>query len=113
MKIVAHSDHAAVAIRQEMIEQARAMGHEVDDLGPAEGESVDHPTPGPWWGTRWPRGSTTWACWPAAPGQQNRRHSTSVGCCLFVHLRVENRLFSPLCGIVQRLAYQISSIHVI
>ena len=41
MKIVAHSDHAAVAIRHEMIEQARAMGHEVDDLGPAEGESVD------------------------------------------------------------------------
>ena len=46
MKIVAHSDHAAVAIRQEMIEQARAMGHEVDDLGPAEGESVDYPYAG-------------------------------------------------------------------
>ena len=46
MKIVAHSDHAAVAIRQEMIEQARAMGHEVDDLGPTEGESVDYPYAG-------------------------------------------------------------------
>ena len=46
MKIVTHSDHAAVAIRQEMIEQARAMGHEVDDLGPTEGESVDYPYAG-------------------------------------------------------------------
>ena len=46
MKIVAHSDHAAVAIRQEMIEQARAMGHQVDDLGPAEGEKVDYPYAG-------------------------------------------------------------------
>ncbi|MBP8920413.1 MAG: ribose 5-phosphate isomerase B [Micropruina sp.] len=46
MKIVAHSDHAGVALRQEMIEQARALGHDVDDLGPAEGEKVDYPYAG-------------------------------------------------------------------
>ncbi|MBK8445434.1 MAG: ribose 5-phosphate isomerase B [Micropruina sp.] len=46
MRIVAHSDHAAVAIRLEMIEQAREMGHQVDDLGPAEGERVDYPYAG-------------------------------------------------------------------
>ena len=46
MRIVAHSDHAGVAIRHEMIEQARELGHEVDDLGPAEGEKVDYPYAG-------------------------------------------------------------------
>lgn len=46
MRIVAHSDHAGVALRQEMIEQARELGHEVDDLGPAEGEKVDYPYAG-------------------------------------------------------------------
>ncbi len=46
MKIVAHSDHAGVALRLEMIEQARALGHDVDDLGPAEGEKVDYPYAG-------------------------------------------------------------------
>ena len=29
-------------------------------------------------------------------GQQNRRHSASVGCRLFLHLRVENHLFFAL-----------------
>ncbi len=46
MRIVAHSDHAGVAIRHEMIEQARELGHEVVDLGPAEGEKVDYPYAG-------------------------------------------------------------------
>ncbi len=46
MRIVAHSDHAAVAIRREMIEQARELGHEVDDLGPDENEKVDYPYAG-------------------------------------------------------------------
>ncbi len=46
MKIVAHSDHAGVALRLEMIEQARELGHEVVDLGPAEGEKVDYPYAG-------------------------------------------------------------------
>ena len=46
MKIVAHSDHAGVALRLEMIDQARELGHEVVDLGPAEGERVDYPYAG-------------------------------------------------------------------
>ncbi len=46
MRIVAHSDHAGVDIRLEMIEQARELGHEVVDLGPAEGEKVDYPYAG-------------------------------------------------------------------
>ena len=61
MKIVAHSDHAGVELRLEMIEQARELGHEVDDLGPAVGEKVDYRTPGRWSGTRWLPVSTTWA----------------------------------------------------
>jgi DNA-directed RNA polymerase subunit beta' len=46
MKIVAHSDHAAVAIRQEMIEQARAAAYSIDydsydyDFGQSTGQSV-------------------------------------------------------------------------
>ncbi|MFT3834456.1 MAG: ribose 5-phosphate isomerase B [Micropruina sp.] len=46
MKIVAHSDHAGVELRLEMIEQARELGHHVDDLGPALGEKVDYPYAG-------------------------------------------------------------------
>ncbi|MCW3158137.1 ribose 5-phosphate isomerase B [Micropruina sonneratiae] len=46
MRIVAHSDHAGVALRLEMVEQARELGHEVDDLGPAVGEKVDYPYAG-------------------------------------------------------------------
>lgn len=46
MRILAHSDHAGIQIRQEMVAQAREMGHEVDDLGPAEGEKVDYPYAG-------------------------------------------------------------------
>lgn len=46
MRIVAHSDHAGIDIRQQMVEQARELGHEVDDLGPAEGDKVDYPYAG-------------------------------------------------------------------
>ncbi|QLQ15229.1 MAG: ribose 5-phosphate isomerase B [Micropruina sp.] len=46
MRIVAHSDHAGIEIRQEMVAQARELGHEVDDLGPAEGEKIDYPYAG-------------------------------------------------------------------
>lgn len=46
MRIVAHSDHAGVELRLEMIDQARELGHEVDDLGPAVGEKVDYPYAG-------------------------------------------------------------------
>ncbi|MCB0912536.1 MAG: ribose 5-phosphate isomerase B [Propionibacteriaceae bacterium] len=46
MRIVIASDHAAVELRQEMAEEARALGHEVTDLGPAPGEAVDYPVNG-------------------------------------------------------------------
>ncbi|MFT4294123.1 MAG: ribose 5-phosphate isomerase B [Micropruina sp.] len=46
MRIVAHSDHAGVELRLEMIAQARELGHDVDDLGPALGEKVDYPYAG-------------------------------------------------------------------
>ena len=43
MRIAIASDHAAIAMKAELAEWLRALGHEVDDLGPAEGESVDYP----------------------------------------------------------------------
>ena len=43
MKIVIASDHAAVALKAELAEWLRERGHEVNDLGPATGESVDYP----------------------------------------------------------------------
>lgn len=46
MRIVIASDHAAVELRQEMAEEARSLGHEVTDLGPAPGEAVDYPVNG-------------------------------------------------------------------
>ncbi len=46
MRIVIASDHAAVELRQEMADEARALGHEVTDLGPAPGEAVDYPVNG-------------------------------------------------------------------
>ncbi len=46
MRIVASSDHAGFEIRQEMIAQAREMGHDVDDIGPALGERADYPYQG-------------------------------------------------------------------
>ena len=46
MKIVIASDHAGVDLRQEMADEARSLGHEVVDLGPAPGESLDYPVNG-------------------------------------------------------------------
>ncbi len=37
------SDHAGRALRAEAVRVAREAGFEVDDLGPAAGESVDYP----------------------------------------------------------------------
>lgn len=46
MRIVVASDHAGVDLRQEMADEARALGHEVTDLGPAPGVAIDYPVNG-------------------------------------------------------------------
>lgn len=46
MKIVVASDHAGVELRTEIAEEARELGHEVVDLGPEPGESMDYPVNG-------------------------------------------------------------------
>lgn len=46
MRIVVASDHAGVELRQVMAEEAAELGHEVVDLGPAPGESIDYPVNG-------------------------------------------------------------------
>jgi ribose 5-phosphate isomerase B len=46
MRIVVASDHAGVELRLEMADEARALGHEVVDLGPAPGVPVDYPVNG-------------------------------------------------------------------
>jgi ribose 5-phosphate isomerase B len=46
MRIVVASDHVGYDLRQEMAEEARALGHEVTDLGPEPGESMDYPVNG-------------------------------------------------------------------
>ena len=43
MKIAIATDHAAVALRKKIILVLEEGGHQVADLGPAEGESVDYP----------------------------------------------------------------------
>ncbi len=42
-RVVFGSDHAGLALRAEAVRVAREAGFEVDDLGPAAGESVDYP----------------------------------------------------------------------
>ena len=42
-RVVLGSDHAGLALRAEVARVAREAGFEVDDLGPAAGESVDYP----------------------------------------------------------------------
>ncbi len=42
-RIVFGSDHAGLSLRAEAVRVAREAGFEVDDLGPAPGESVDYP----------------------------------------------------------------------
>ena len=46
MRIVVASDHAGVDLRQEMADEARSLGHEVTDLGPAPGVAIDYPVNG-------------------------------------------------------------------
>ena len=43
MRIAIASDHAAVALKAELVAWLREIGHEVNDLGPAGIESVDYP----------------------------------------------------------------------
>jgi len=43
MRIAIASDHAAVALREELAAGLHAAGHEVEDLGCASGDRVDYP----------------------------------------------------------------------
>ncbi len=43
MKIAIASDHAAIALKSDLREWLVEQGHEVADLGPDEGQSVDYP----------------------------------------------------------------------
>ena len=43
MRIAIASDHAAIALKAVLADWLRAAGHEVDDLGPHDGTSVDYP----------------------------------------------------------------------
>jgi ribose 5-phosphate isomerase B len=43
MKIVLGSDHRGVDAKRRLMQMLRADGHEVTDVGPADGESVDYP----------------------------------------------------------------------
>jgi len=43
MRIAIASDHAAVALKAELAEWLRGLGHEVDDLGPETDARVDYP----------------------------------------------------------------------
>jgi ribose 5-phosphate isomerase B len=42
-RIAFASDHAALALKTLLIEHARALGHDVSDLGPYDEASVDYP----------------------------------------------------------------------
>ena len=43
MRIAVGSDHAGVSLRRALMAHLREGGHQVDDLGPVGGESVDYP----------------------------------------------------------------------
>ena len=43
MKIALASDHAAVALKAELRDWLASLGHEIADLGPDSGASVDYP----------------------------------------------------------------------
>lgn len=43
MRIAIASDHAAVDLKAVLADWLREQGHDVADLGPAQGESVDYP----------------------------------------------------------------------
>jgi ribose 5-phosphate isomerase B len=46
VRIVVASDHAGVDLRKEMAAEVIECGHEVVDLGPEPGESIDYPVNG-------------------------------------------------------------------
>jgi len=43
MRIALASDHAAVALKEVLVEHVRSLGHEAIDLGPTTTDSVDYP----------------------------------------------------------------------
>lgn len=43
LRIAFASDHAALDLKATLIDHARALGHEVEDLGPFDATSVDYP----------------------------------------------------------------------
>lgn len=43
MKIAVASDHAGFALKARLVEHARQLGHDVEDLGPATEDRVDYP----------------------------------------------------------------------
>ena len=43
LRIHVGSDHAAVGLRLTVVEHLRGLGHEVTEIGPAEGERCDYP----------------------------------------------------------------------
>jgi ribose 5-phosphate isomerase B len=43
MRIAIASDHAAVTLKAALAEWLRGLGHDIDDLGPFDGASVDYP----------------------------------------------------------------------
>ena len=43
MRIAIASDHAAIEMKAALVKWLNEAGHEVNDLGPAAGESVDYP----------------------------------------------------------------------
>jgi RpiB/LacA/LacB family sugar-phosphate isomerase len=45
MRFSVGSDHAGVSLRRAVVAHLRQRGHEVEDIGPIEGERVDYPDP--------------------------------------------------------------------
>lgn len=43
MRIAIASDHAAVELRQSVVQHLESLGHDVEDLGSVPGERVDYP----------------------------------------------------------------------
>lgn len=48
MHLVVASDHAAIALREQVVAHLRSRGHEVTVSGPAEGERSDYPNEAAW-----------------------------------------------------------------
>lgn len=43
MQLAFASDHAGVQLKKELVDAAKALGHDVTDFGPASTDSVDYP----------------------------------------------------------------------